>query len=161
MESSESGSETTVSSGDVSRGAVSGIGASGARVSATSVSGRLSSSLASPANLVFPQPQVTSEETIDDNVYVSKGQIQLIDHGTGQVFHAKVRGTYVYGDTGDTSIFMGVTKDGLNVAVAVVDKDMDGAIKDGDLISIEIQDEFSNTVYSNEGVLRGGNISVK
>ncbi len=105
--------------------------------------------------------RIASDETIEENVYIAKGEFQLTDSGTGQVFHAKVYGTYVYGEADDTCIFAGSTRNGLTVAVMAFDKDHDGVVQEGDEISIEIQDDEYNTVYSNGGLLQGGNISVR
>ena len=98
---------------------------------------------------------------IEENVYVSKGNILFIDHGTGQKFRATVFGTYVYGDASGTSMFTGETKDGSTIGIMVVDKDSNGVVNDGDEITVEVQDAFSATVYSNSGALQGGNIRVK
>ena len=100
------------------------------------------------------------EET-GDNVYESKGVFRLVDHGTDQKFRAKIRGTYLFGDEGSTSIFFGKTTEGFDIAVMVVDKDNNGVVSQGDEITIAVQDASQNEVYSNTGVLQGGNINVK
>ncbi|MBT3320565.1 MAG: hypothetical protein HN389_12470 [Clostridia bacterium] len=105
--------------------------------------------------------QLKGMETIEENVYVSKGRILIVDHGTGQKFRATVYGTYVHGDASDTSMFAGKTKDGSIVGIMVVDKDSNGVVNNGDEITIEVQDASSVSVYSNTGTLKGGNIRVK